>query len=193
MYFKVIKRKECSCPYCGSSTLKIKEYRSRKINHSALQFQKCVFLYHARRFQCTDCGKTFYEPCSFIEQGSNASQLTILNVLHELKETSAIFASVARHKSMSPTKVQEIFDTYVDIPRNPLCEVMCIDKVYTKTSTVSKYLCYRLIDVIHDRKKYTLLNYFESIPKGERKRICYFIAAIISNVVFIAFSSYTHL
>lgn len=134
-----------------------------------------MILYHARRFQCTECRKTFYEPCSFIEQGSNASQLTILNVLHELKETSDTFASVARHKSMSPTKVQEIFDTYVDIPRNPLCEVMCIDKVYTKTSTVSKYLCYRLIDVIHDRKKYTLLNYFESIPKGEHKRICYFI------------------
>lgn len=46
---------------------------------------------------------------------------------------------------------------------------------YAETSTVSKYLCYRLIDVIHDRKKYTLLNYYESIPKGERKRVRYFI------------------
>lgn len=183
LYFEVtLKRKECFCPFCGSSTLKIKEYRLRKINHSAFQFQKCVILYHARRFQCTECRKTFYEPCAFTEQGSNTSHLTILNVLHELKETSATFASVARHNSMSPTKVQEIFDTYVDIPRQPLCEVICIDEVYTETSTVSKYSClildflsYRLIDVIHDRKKYTLLNYFESIPKDERKRVRYFI------------------
>lgn len=27
----------------------------------------------------------------------------------------------------------------------------------------------------HDHKKYTLLNYYESIPKGECKRVCYFI------------------
>lgn len=130
MYFEVtLKRKECSCPYCGSSTLKIKEYRSKKDNHSAFQFQKCVILYHDRRFQCTECGKTFYEPCSFIEQGSNTSQMTILKALHELKETSDTFASVARHNSMFPTKVQKIFDTYVDISRQPLCEVICIDEV----------------------------------------------------------------
>ena len=153
LYFEVtLKHKECSCPYCGSSTLKIKEYRSRKINHSAFQFQICLILYHARRFQCTECGKTFVEPCPFIEQGSNTSHLTILITLQELKETSATFA---RLNSMFPTKVQKIFDTYVDIPRQHLCEVICIDKVYTETSTVSKYSClildflsYRLIDMI---------------------------------------------
>lgn len=36
LYFEVtLKRKECFRPFCGSSTLKIKEYRLRKINHSA--------------------------------------------------------------------------------------------------------------------------------------------------------------
>ena len=177
-----LKRKDSSCPVCGSSSLKVKEYKLRKINHSVFQFKKCIILYHARRFVCTQCGKTFYEACPFIESGSNISNLTILNVLNELKETSATFASVARHNSLSSTKVQEIFDAYVNIPRQPLTEILCIDEVYTETSTISKYSClvldfqnYRLLDVIHDRKKYTLLNYFEKIPKEERSRVQYVI------------------
>lgn len=123
-----------------------------------------------------------YEACPFIESGSNISNLTILNVLKELKETSATFASVARHNSLSSTKVQEIFDAYVNIPRQPLTEILCIDEVYTETSTVSKYSCllldfqkYRLLDVIQNRKKYTLLDYFGKIPKEERSRVRYVI------------------
>lgn len=176
----ILKRKETSCPVCGSSSLKIKEYKLRKINHSALQFRKCTILYHARRFVCTQCGKTFYEPCPFVESGSNISQLTILNVLKELKETSATFTSVARHNALSPTKVQEIFDSYVNIPRQTLTKVLCIDEVYTETSTISKYSClildflnHRLLDVIRDRKKYTLLHYFEKISKEERSNVQY--------------------
>lgn len=177
-----LKRKDLSCPACGSSSVKIKEYRLRKINHSVFQFRKCTILYHARRFVCARCGKTFYEACPFIESGSNISNLTILNVLKELKETSATFASVARHNSLSSTKVQKIFDTYVNIPRQPLTEILCIDEVYTETSTVSKYSCllldfqkYRLLDVIQNRKKYTLLDYFGKIPKEERSRVRYVI------------------
>lgn len=177
-----LKRKDTSCPQCSSSDLKIKEYKIRNIKHSMFQFDKAIIVYRARRYICSQCGKTFYEENPFVEEGVTISKLTVLNVLKELKETNATFASVARHNSISPTKVQEIFDRHVNIPRQTLTEILCIDEVYTEASTISKYSCllldfhtHRLLDVLPDRKKYTLLNYFERIKKEERDTVKYVI------------------
>lgn len=178
----VLKRKDIPCPACGSHSIKVKEYKAKEIKHSIFQFKKCVILYHARRYVCVECGKTFYEDNPFSKPGSIISNLTILNVLTELKETNSTFSSVARHNSLSLTKVQTIFDSYVDIPRQPLTEILCIDEVYTETSINNKYSClildfktHRLLDIIKDRKKYTLLDYFEKIPKAEREKVEYII------------------
>ena len=72
------------------------------------------------------------------------------------------------------TQTQEIFDRFVQISRQPLSKVLCMDEVYTQTSRKNKYSCLildfltnRLLDIVYDRKKYSLLNYFERIPKEE--------------------------
>ena len=56
----------CSCPICNSSTSHIKEYKLKRIKHSALNHQKCLIEYRARRLVCDNCGKTFYENNPFI-------------------------------------------------------------------------------------------------------------------------------
>ena len=51
---------------------------------------------------------------------------------------------------------------------------LCMDEIYSKTSRNNKYCCLlldfetqNLIDVVINRKKYTLLNYFEQIPESD--------------------------
>lgn len=177
-----LKRKKLPCPVCGSIKLGIKEYKTKKIKHSILNRFPCFILYRARRFICRDCGKTFYEPNNFVQKNHTISKLTVMNVLNELKEPNATFTSVANHNHISRTQVESIFDKYVNVPRQPLSSVLCIDEVYTETSKKNKYSCLlldfnsnQLIDVIINRKKYTLLNYFENIPKKERERVQYVI------------------
>lgn len=167
-----LKPKSHYCPNCGSFDANVKEYKERKINHSLLNNSKCVLHYYARRYVCKDCGKTYFEDNPFSGKGASISNLTILNVLKELKEPNATFTSVASHHNISVTQTQRIFDRFVQIPRQPLTTILCMDEVYTETSKKSKYSCLildfqttRLLDVIYDRKKYTLLNYFEKIPK----------------------------
>ena len=173
-----LKKKTCSCPNCGSFSIRIKEYKLRKIHHSLLSLDPCILNYQARRYICSDCGITFYEDNPFSNQGVNISNLTILNVLKELKEPNATFSSVAKHHHISVTQTQEIFDRFVQISRQPLSKVLCMDEVYTQTSRKNKYSCLildfltnRLLDIVYDRKKYSLLNYFERIPKEERNRV----------------------
>ncbi len=173
-------KKELSCPECGSYDCVVKEYRTRKIKHSILNQSPCFLLYHARRYKCKCCGKTFYEPNNFVDQKNTVSNLTIMNVLKELKESNATFTSVSRHNNISCTQAEIIFDSFVDIPRQTLPEIMCIDEVYTQTSKMNKFSCLlldfnkqNLIDVLINRRKITLLNYFENIPKYEREKVQY--------------------
>ena len=67
-----------------SYSCNIKEYKVRKIKHSAYNQRNCVLLYHARRFVCKDCGRTFYEPNPFVATEHSISKLTIINVLNEI-------------------------------------------------------------------------------------------------------------
>lgn len=175
-----LKRRETSCPNCGSYSCNIKEYKVRKIKHSAYNQRNCVLLYHARRFVCKDCGRTFYEPNPFVATEHSISKLTIINVLNELKEYNSTFSSAAKHNNISSTQAEAIFDDYVNIPRQTLPRVICIDEIYSKTSRKNKYSCLlldfetsNLIDVIINRRKTTLLNYFEKIPKSERENVEY--------------------
>ena len=113
-------------------------------------------------------------------QSHSISKLTIMNVLAELRENNSTFASVAKHNYISSTQAKAIFDDYVNIPRQTLPRVLCMDEIYSKTSRNNKYCCLlldfetqNLINVVINRKKYTLLNYFEQIPESERNRVEY--------------------
>ena len=174
--------KKFSCPSCGSYSTHIKDYRTKSITHSALNSRSCLIRYRARRFVCTVCGRTFFESNPFLPSGHTISSLTVLNVLNELKESNSTFSSVARHNYISPTKAQEIFDLYVRIKRRTFPKIICIDEVYALKDNHSKYVCllldfksHQLIDMLPERKKYSLLNYFESISVGERSNVQYFI------------------
>lgn len=160
-----LKVKPHACPSCGHFTSHIKEYKIKHIKHSLLNRQQCLIHYKARRFVCDFCGRSFFENNPFSSSGRSISNLTILNVLNELKESNATFASVARHNFISSTKVQEIFDLYVHIPRKSLPDVVCIDEVYALKDNHSKYVCllldfnsHELIDMLPERKNFLFLN-----------------------------------
>lgn len=172
--------KHQACPYCGFTAPKIKEYVTKEITHSALTTQKCIIKYRARRYKCSCCGKTYYEFNPFVFKSQKISILTVHNILKDLKDFNETFTSVARRYHVSPTSVSTIFDKHVDIGRNPLPEIINFDEVYAFKSEKSKYVCVLLdfkkqipVDVLPNRKKEYLLNYFQKIPLEERKKVKY--------------------
>lgn len=177
-----LKVKTHACPSCSHFTSHIKEYKTKHIKHSLLYRQQCLIRYKARRYVCDFCGRSFFEDNPFSSNGHSISNLTILNVLGELKESNTTFASVARHNFISSTKVQEIFDLYVHFPRKPLPDVICIDEVYALKDNHSKYVCllldfnsHELIDILPERKKFSLFKYFYKISIEERSHVRFFI------------------
>ncbi|MCB6405441.1 transposase, partial [Megasphaera massiliensis] len=73
------------------------------------------------------------------------------------------------------------------IPKSPLPEIICIDEVYALKDNHSKYVCilldflsHEMVDMLPDRKKYSLLNYFDRIPIQERNNVKYVVIDMYS-------------
>lgn len=158
------------CPYCHGK-VKIHGYSPRKLIHSTLVNRKCIIFYERRRYKCDSCEITFFESNPFINSSENVTYETKINVMKDLKYVNNTYSSVAARYSLSVTKVQRIFDKHVDIKRKPLPTVLSIDEHYFPESSYdSLYCCLlmdfeegTLIDVLPDRKKDYLSNYFSKI------------------------------
>lgn len=169
----------CQCPVCGNLTNRVKDYRDKKITHSVLTVTSCYIIYHARRYQCIHCKKTFFEnnPFTF---GGKLSIVTVSNVLRDLKSPNATFTDVAKRYDISITTAINIFDRHVHISRRQLPECIAIDEVYAFKSHNSDYVCVivdylnkKIIDVLPSRHKDALINYFMLIPREEREKVKY--------------------
>ena len=89
MYVNITLNKDwVQCPVCGHMTSRVKDYTDKKITHSVMTTANCYIIYHARRYQCPHCKKTFYEnnPFTF---GGRLSVATVFNVLRDLKSPNA--------------------------------------------------------------------------------------------------------
>ena len=168
------------CPICGCDHPCIKNYVIKNITHSVLSDRRCILRYHARRYQCPVCGKTYYEHNPFVFKSMKISALTVYNALEDLKKPTETFSSVAKRYFISSTSVASIFDSHVDMKRKPLPEMINFDEVYAFKSDTSKYVCVLLdfktqdpIDVLPSRRYDYLHSYFMRIPKEERDNVKY--------------------
>ena len=81
---------------CGTLEYKIKDYKTRKINHSILNDENCIIVYRQRRYICDTCRKTFYEKNPFFQSSKSYSSYTRLRVLKELKTPETTFKKLLR-------------------------------------------------------------------------------------------------
>lgn len=170
------------CPNCGvigdyylrSTTLKL-------IKHSSLLENNIIIKLHRRVWKCASCNKTFKEPNPFKFNKEKLTREKEIKIITELKKINNFFTDVAKEFNVSTTTVQNIFDKYVNIPRETLTEVLCVDEVYSKHCGYHNY-CFilyspqldKILDVLPSRKKEDICRYFGNIPVTERKKVKYF-------------------
>ncbi|MBP3210225.1 MAG: ISL3 family transposase [Oscillospiraceae bacterium] len=170
------------CPCCGSTSVppKINKYVAKRITHSVLTGMRCVLVYHARRYKCEVCGKTYYEPNPLVFKKQKISVQTVSNVLDDLKDPAVTFTATAARNNISPTTAASIFDTHVNIPRQRLPGILEIDEVYAfkHKELKSKYVCVMYdftnktpVDLLPSRTKKCLSAFFEAIPLEERETV----------------------
>lgn len=168
------------CPKCNLPTTRIKDYYNRTISHPILNGINTTIIYRRRRLYCPHCGHFFMEESPFSTTGRRISKYTILRVMSELKDYKTTFSKVAINCDISETTVRRIFDEHAIVPDFYFPEVMCIDEVYTNKHTQQVYACVLLdfetrevIELLPQRKKYYLMNYFTKFPEEMRNTVKY--------------------
>lgn len=166
------------CPDCGCQFPRVKEYIPKKIKYTDGSGRDCILLYHARRFVCPECRRTYYEPSPFVQKRGKIASRVVFDILKSLKNYNATLTSVARQYNVSPTTVAAIFDSHVEISRKRLPRILCIDEVYAMKTSGSKYVCLLLdfekqtpVDLLPDRYLENLRSYMFAIPAEERETV----------------------
>ena len=62
------------CPYCDASTSKIHDYYTQPIKDIPVQFKPTTIFLKKARYECKNCGKTFYPQNDFVARFKRKSK-----------------------------------------------------------------------------------------------------------------------
>lgn len=178
---KLKKEIQIICPHCGLiNGCRPRSMVTQIIKHSSAIEDNIIIKLKRRVYLC-ECGKTFKEINPFTNTKKKLTFQKEFKILEALKDINKSFTDVAKEFDISVTSVQNIFDTRININRQPFAEVLCVDEVYSKHCGYHKY-CFityspqldKILDVLPSRHKEDLCGYFGKIPLNERKKVKYF-------------------
>lgn len=178
---KLKKEIQIICPHCGLiNGCRPRSMVTQIIKHSSAIEDNIIIKLKRRVYLC-ECGKTFKEINPFTNTKKKLTFQKEFKILEALKDINKSFTDVAKEFDVSVTSVQNIFDTRINIKRQPFAEVLCVDEVYSKHCGYHKY-CFityspqldKILDVLPSRHKEDLCGYFGKIPLNERKKVKYF-------------------
>jgi transposase len=155
------------CPVCGTSTVKIHDYRIQKIKHLKLFERQTLLFYKKRRYAC-QCGKKFSESNPFVDRYQRISvELNQAIKIRSIKGKT--FKETAEVYGTSPSTVVRRFDLLAEATVNEeakeLPEVIAIDE-YKGDTREGKYqliiadgVTREPIDILENRYKRTIKQY----------------------------------
>lgn len=173
---------DLSCPLCGSK-LNSKGKFTRHPRNPVLQDGYSLIINAVgRRWRCSnkECSYSSYDQFQFIEPRKQMTKIIPIQIIMAMKDIKLSCVQIAERFDVSDTYVHQIFMKYVDMPRKPLTEYLCIDEVYLNVSPTCKYALVimdfatgEILDILPSRRKEVTEQYLSSIPKEERDRVKY--------------------
>ena len=172
------------CPDCGC-IMHSQGFYNRKVDHSILSDgYKLILKVRQRKYRCTnrECNRYLNEEFGFVERYQHKSYATPYLILDDLKEICTTAAYVSRKRHVSDTYVHEVVLRYLNFTRLNLGEIISIDEVFMDMGKDARYCLVirdfvkdEIIDILPNRNKDTISDFFTHIPKEERDKVKYLI------------------
>ena len=168
-------KKVHTCPACGSTHSLVDKYRDQVLK--GITDTALLYIYHARRYRCSDCGKTFPEENPFIDRYQRMPRSVIQSIIDdhgELVTTSYI----ARKHNIAPSTVMRHFAKFEEAQEasSSLPIVLSMDEfrgnVGAKYQVVLNDLEHRnCCAILNDRTTENLYKTILEYPKEERENV----------------------
>lgn len=169
--------REQTCPHCKAKTTKIKDYRTQIIKDLPIRFKTTLLSYRKRRYQCKECGRTFYEKAYFLPKRARKTTRVTEFIVDRLK-TKQSMKDIAKQADVSISTVAKLLPPLA-VSAKQLPEILCIDEFKGNTG----YYKYQVslmdgktrkpIDIIECRYKSHLFDYFNKFSLEQRKKVKY--------------------
>lgn len=165
------------CPWCGTETDQIHDYRMQRIKDIA-SFGKNVYLHlRKRRYVCGSCGKRFYEKNNFLPRYHRMTNRKNARIIEDFRDTVSA-SYIAKKHNISVSTALRYFNL-VSYSCKKLPEVLSIDE-FKGNADGEKYQTIltdpknrKIMDILSNRKESDLIRYFRQFEN--RKEVKYFI------------------
>ena len=169
-----------TCPHCGSKKIWVHDHRIQKIKDTHIHGKKCLIHLKKTRYDCKSCGCRFERELDFIAKGHTMTNRLVFAIVAEFNELHSS-TSIAKRYNISPNTVLKILSC-LSVSRTELSKVLCIDE-FKGDSGGFKYQTsllngdkHSIIDILPNRDKDFLFNYFKKVPDKERQEVKFFVS-----------------
>ena len=171
------------CPFCNSNKVIIKDFDFVSYNIIHGKGEKCKITIKKVRFKCKSCNKTYTPEIQNITRRNEILDSTKQSIVRNFVDKIS-FSDIAKNYFVSVTTVINIFDkAYSFVPRNEMPSILCIDEFYFSKEYDQNYCCVisdmkkkKIVDVLKNRRKEYLNEYFSNISVREREKVKYFVS-----------------
>ena len=177
-------RKSHICPFCGTSTERIHDYRIQKIKHIPLPHKVYDLFLRKRRYNCPNCAKHFAESNPFLGKYQRMTNILKKFIISQFSKVKSA-ATIAQESNISVPTALRLFD-HVSFSKPQLPETFAIDE-FKGNADREKFQCLLvdpkkkiLLDVLKNRKTDDLCKYFTSFSVQQRAQVKYVVMDLSS-------------
>lgn len=163
------------CPNCGfESNLTVHNSREQDIRDIDMQNKRVALVLKRRRFKCSDCKSTFFEPCDSVSSNSRMTNRFREYIANQAKVRS--FTEIHKETSISIVTIRDIFiEEMRTLPRFTELETpqhIGIDEIHIQRQGKHRKQAWAvicngdertLIDMLEDRNKTTIISFLKRL------------------------------
>ena len=114
------------CPCCGSSTSKIHDHYTQPIKDIPIQFKPTTIFLKKTRYECKNCGKSFYPHSDFIAKYKRKSNRLVYLTVDQLRNNISA-STIAKNLNIDAGFISKMLP-YLSVTNSTLPRVLCIDE-----------------------------------------------------------------
>ncbi len=159
------------CPCCESKTSKIHDHYIQPIKDIPIQFKPTTIFLKKTRYECKNCGKTFYPTNNFIGKYQRKSKRLIGYIVEQLKNNLSA-SYIAKSVNIDKGFISK-FLPYLSVTNTNLPRVLCIDEFKGNSGNYKYQVAlldgetHKIVDILECRHKHFLCDYFKKFPKSK--------------------------
>lgn len=180
------------CPRCAFETSKVHDYRTQPIQDVPIQFKPTTIFYRKRRYECSVCGKKFYEKNELVGKFSRKTTRFVSYIVQELRNLTSM-SDVSKKCNTSPNFISRLVP-YFAVSNSHLPKVLCIDEFKGNTGNYKYQVAlidgetHDVVDIIECRHKHFLCDYFKKFPQEQLDNVKFFVTDLWESYKDIAFT-----